>query len=89
VDTNSIITLCAHIRPGGWSSILPVALLSTIVQPKKAVAVPIVEPERTPLIGLAALRSDPTPPLIAATWSAARQLAPSTLTGDPDELSLT
>jgi DNA-binding transcriptional LysR family regulator len=89
VDTNSIITLCAHIRPGGWSSILPVALLSTIVQPKEAVAVPIVEPERTPLIGLAALRSDPTPPLIAATWSAARQLAPSTLTGDPDELSLT
>ncbi len=85
VDTNSIITLCAHIQPGGWSSILPAALLSTIAQPRAATAVPIVAPDRRPLIGLAALHSDPVPPLIAAVWSCGRQIMPAALTGDPAE----
>ena len=85
VDTNSILTLCAHVQPGGWSSILPAALLSTITRPRDTIALPIIEPDRRPLVGLAALASDPVPPLIAAAWSCGRRIAPAALTGDPEE----
>ncbi|MBK1698203.1 LysR family transcriptional regulator [Rhodovibrio salinarum] len=88
VDTNSIVTLCAHIHPGGWSSVLPAALLSTIVQPAGAVGVPLVEPELTPTVGFVTRRTELPSRLITAAWSCARDLPPHTLTGRDDELPL-
>jgi DNA-binding transcriptional LysR family regulator len=83
VETNSLITLCAHVRPGGWSSILPRALLDTIATPRDAAAIPLVTPERAPAVGLAAARTDPVPPLIAATWACAQDLVRDPRTGVP------
>lgn len=70
-ETNSVMTLCSHIRTGVWSSVLPDNFLWVFGTPPGTIALPLVEPERTLSIGMVVRRQDPAPPLVGAFVKAA------------------
>ena len=74
VETNSIMTLCSHIRAGAWSSVMPHSLLWVLGTPPGMMALPLVEPVRSHVIGLVARDSAPAPPLVSSLEEAARGL---------------
>src|SRR6476646_7916495 len=65
VETNSISTLCSHVRRG-WSSVMAHAWLSLFGVPEAMRAVPLVAPEVTHAIGIVVSEVEPLPPLAAA-----------------------
>jgi DNA-binding transcriptional LysR family regulator len=65
VETNSISTLCSHVRRG-WSSVMAHAWLSLFGVPEAMRAVPLVAPEVTHAIGIVVPEAEPLPPLGAA-----------------------
>jgi len=65
-ETNSVMTLCSHIRTGVWSSVLPTNFLWVFGTPPGMIALPLVEPVRTFAIGMAVRRQDPVAPLVDA-----------------------
>ncbi|MPZ10572.1 MAG: LysR family transcriptional regulator [Kiloniellaceae bacterium] len=65
-QTNSVLTLCSHIRTAGWSSVLPYNLLWLFGTPSGMLALPLVEPERHFAMGMAVRRQNPVPPLVEA-----------------------
>jgi DNA-binding transcriptional LysR family regulator len=65
VETNSISTLCSHVRRG-WSSVMAHAWLSLFGVPEGMRAVPLVAPEVTHAIGIVVPEMEPLPPLGAA-----------------------
>ncbi|MSO54303.1 MAG: LysR family transcriptional regulator [Rhodospirillales bacterium] len=65
-ETNSVMTLCSHIRTGVWSSVLPDNFLWVFGTPPGMIALPLVEPERTFTMGVVVRRQDPIPPLVEA-----------------------
>ncbi|HMR33508.1 MAG TPA: LysR substrate-binding domain-containing protein [Geminicoccaceae bacterium] len=75
VETNSIMTLCSHIRAGAWSSVMPHSLLWVLGTPQGMMALPLEEPVRTHGIGLVARDSLPVPPLVGSLEETARGLA--------------
>lgn len=70
-ETNSVMTLCSHIRTGVWSSVLPHNFLWVFGTPPGMIALPLTEPERTFTIGVVARKQDPPAPLIDAFVKAA------------------
>jgi DNA-binding transcriptional LysR family regulator len=64
--TNSVMTLCSHIRTGVWSSVLPDNFLWVFGTPPGMIALPLVEPVRTFTLGMVVRRQDPVPPLVNA-----------------------
>lgn len=52
LESNSVITLIAHVATGRWSSVVPSSLSETVGLPRNVRAIPIVAPEVTHLIGL-------------------------------------
>ena len=75
VESNSTITLVAHVLTGHWVSVLPKKLADLFVQPGQLQAIPIVAPEAEHLVGLIAAHREPNTPLIAALLEAARRMA--------------
>lgn len=75
VETNSIMTLCSHIRAGAWSSVMPHSLLWVLGTPPGMMALPLEEPVRTHVIGLVARDTVPAPPLVASFEETAAGLA--------------
>jgi DNA-binding transcriptional LysR family regulator len=65
-ETNSVMTLCSHIRTGVWSSVLPDNFLWVFGTPPGMIALPLVEPERTHTMGMVIRRQTPVPPLVDA-----------------------
>jgi DNA-binding transcriptional LysR family regulator len=65
-ETNSVMTLCSHIRTGVWSSVLPHNFLWVFGTPPGMLALPLAEPVRTFTIGVVVRRQDPVPPLVEA-----------------------
>jgi DNA-binding transcriptional LysR family regulator len=65
-ETNSVMTLCSHIRTGVWSSVLPTNFLWVFGTPPGMIALPLVDPVRTFAIGMAVRRQDPVAPLVDA-----------------------
>jgi DNA-binding transcriptional LysR family regulator len=65
-ETNSVMTLCSHIRTGAWSSVLPHNLLWLFGTPKGMLALPLVEPERHFTMGMVVRQQNPLPPLVEA-----------------------
>ena len=59
VETNSISTLYAHVRDGGWSSVAAHTWLHVFGLPSGLRAIPLVRPEATRSIGLVVLDRDP------------------------------
>jgi hypothetical protein len=82
VETNSISTLCSHVRRG-WSSVMAHAWLSLFGVPEAMRAVPLVSPEVTHSIGIVVPEVEPLPPLAAALVELALRLD---LEGEVDRL---
>ena len=82
VETNSISTLCSHVRRG-WSSVMAHAWLSLFGVPEAMRAVPLVAPEVTHSIGIVVPDVEPLPPLADALVELALRLD---LEGEVDRL---
>lgn len=73
IETNSVVALCAHVREGHWSSVMPHIFLHLFGAPEGMRAVPLVDPEPTHEIGLVIADRDPSPPIARALMQAARK----------------
>ena len=62
IETNSVITLCSHLRSGQWSSILPQTFLSLFGEPAGSRAIPLVQPEVSHSVGLVVPDREPLTP---------------------------
>jgi DNA-binding transcriptional LysR family regulator len=70
VETNSLITVCSHLRGGGWSSVMPHTILYLVGQLEGTRAIPLVEPEASQSVGLIAPERSPLPPVTTALFDA-------------------
>jgi DNA-binding transcriptional LysR family regulator len=73
VESNSTIALVAHVRSGGWASVVPMKL-AEMFRAEGLIAVPIVEPEAEHLVGLITARRDPQTPVLSALIDEASRL---------------
>lgn len=77
VETDSVVSLIAHVRSGDWSSVVAHTFLSLLGHEDavlgKLVAIPLVEPEGAQTVGLVVSERDPLPPLARALLKSARQ----------------
>jgi len=77
IETNSVLALVAHVRSGGWSSVIPNTFLGVLRGEAEAlaglVAVPLVEPAASHTVGIVLNERDPLPPLARAVLKSARE----------------
>jgi DNA-binding transcriptional LysR family regulator len=73
VETNSVMTLCSHIRTGAWSSVFPHNFLWVFGTPSGTLALPLVKPVRTHMVGLVARDREPVSPIVRALEAVARK----------------
>ena len=74
LESDSQITLLAHVLTGEWATILPERLAETLAVAPQLRRIPLVEPEATYQIGLVLPDRDPLPLLSAALLAQARLL---------------
>ncbi|MEX0808187.1 MAG: LysR family transcriptional regulator [Dongiaceae bacterium] len=72
VETNSVMTLCSHIRIGAWSSVFPHNFLWVFGTPPGMLALPLVDPIRTHEVGLVVPDREPVAPVVRALEAVAR-----------------
>lgn len=72
VETNSIVTLCSHLRAGVWSSVMPHTILFLVGQLEGTRAIRLVEPDAAQLVGLVAPEREPLTPVAAALFDVLR-----------------
>ena len=75
VESNSTITLIAHVLSGHWASILPKKLADLFAVGGQLCAIPIVAPEAEHLVGLISAHREPHTPILAALLDGARRMA--------------
>jgi DNA-binding transcriptional LysR family regulator len=75
LETNSLLSILAHVGTGHWSSIVPRSMLEKVGLPPGIVAIPLVEPAVEWATGLVTLAREPRPPMVAAAIGAAQSLA--------------
>lgn len=77
VETNSVLSLVAHVRSGEWSSVLPHTFLAVLgpygAQFQGLRSIALVKPEAEQAIGLVVAERDPLPPLARALLDVTRQ----------------
>ena len=78
VESNSTLTLIAHVMTGRWASVLPKKLADLFAVEGRLLALPIAGPEVSHLVGLIAPHREPHTPVIEALLDAARRLAEPT-----------
>ncbi len=76
LETDSVLVLLAHVRTGRWASIVPAALLDVLDLPDTVVALPLVAPEVTNLIGLVIPDRNPMTPLVQALFAETHRFEP-------------
>lgn len=77
LETNSIISILAHVGSGHWSSIVPRSVLEQVGTPPGVIAVELVEPSVDWATGLVTLAREPQGPMVAALVVEAKALAES------------
>lgn len=81
VETDSVLTLVAHVRSGEWSSVFPHSFLGLLGRNDATFGglrvVPLVEPEAEQAVGLVVSERDPLSPLARALVDVAQQFAMS------------
>jgi DNA-binding transcriptional LysR family regulator len=77
LETNSILTILAHVGTGLWSSIIPRSLLEQVATPKGVVAVELVEPRVDWATGLVTRAREPAPPMVREILHQAQLMAES------------
>jgi DNA-binding transcriptional LysR family regulator len=76
VETNSVLSLVAHVGSGEWASVLPHTFLTVLgygAQLPGLRAIPLVNPEAEQAIGLVVAEREPLPPLARALLDVTRQ----------------
>lgn len=74
LETDSIVSLLAHVCSGAWSTIIPRSVLEQIGTPAEARVLTLESPSLAWTTGLATLRQAPPKPLIAALREVASHL---------------
>lgn len=74
IETDSLVNMCAHVRTGHWSTVVPQGLLNFQAIAEGAEVIPLVEPEISHTVGLVASDRDPPSPLAAAMFALAHGL---------------
>jgi DNA-binding transcriptional LysR family regulator len=74
IETNSLITLWSHIRFGHWSTVVPNTFLLLMQQLEGVIALPLVAPEVTHVLGLVVPDREPIPPLARELLEVAKVL---------------
>ena len=72
--SNSVLVLAAHVRAGGWETILPHATAELFAGDGRLRALPIVAPEAAHQMGLVAEPREPHSPALTALIAAARRI---------------
>ena len=75
VESNSTIALIAHVKTGGWASIVPKRLADMFAG--GLVSIPLVDPEAEHVVGLIAPRREPQTPVLTALLDEAERLGRS------------
>jgi DNA-binding transcriptional LysR family regulator len=63
IETNSVATLWAHLRQGGWSSVMPQTFLALFGAFEGLRAIPLIDPEASHVIGLTMADREPLLPV--------------------------
>ncbi len=74
LETNSILSILAHVGSGHWSSIVPRSVLEQVGLPAGVVAINLVEPALDWATGLVTLAREPRPPMVVAVIAEAENL---------------
>ncbi|MGI5135150.1 MULTISPECIES: LysR family transcriptional regulator [unclassified Streptomyces] len=74
VETDSFAALIAHVVPGRWAGIVPLAFVHALGVPPGVRAVPMAEPSRAVEIGLVTCRREPESVTVRALVATARQV---------------
>lgn len=74
IGTNSLVTLWSHIRFGYWSTVVPNTFLLLLRQQEGVIALPLVAPESSHVLGLVVPDREPTPPLTRELLDVAKTL---------------
>ena len=72
IVSNSFLAVCSHLRQGGFASIVPHGFFYVFVKSHGLVAIDLVEPAHSQMIGLVLSDRDPLPPMAAAISATAR-----------------
>lgn len=80
--SNSVLVLAAHVRAGGWETILPHATAELFAGDGRLRTIPVVEPEASHLMGLVAEPREPHTPVLTALIAAARRMGKANGVGD-------
>jgi DNA-binding transcriptional LysR family regulator len=75
LETNSIVSILAHVGSGHWSSIVPRSVLEQVGTPPGVIAIELVEPAVDWATGLVTLAREPQAPMVAALIAEAKALA--------------
>lgn len=75
LQSNSQVTLLAHVLHGSWSTILPEHLVDILALPPHLRSIPITDPDAAAQVGLIVPDREPMPALVAALVAQARALA--------------
>lgn len=87
LETNSLLSILAHVGTGHWSSIVPRSMLEKIGLPPGVVAIPLVDPAVDWATGLVTLAREPRPPMVTAAIGAAQSLAEAFRKPDPADFA--
>ena len=79
VETDSLVALTSHVLTGAWVSIVPLSILSSLDMSRPLLAIPVVEPEISHMIGLVVSERYPIQPTIRDLMQDA-QLRPTAAT---------
>ncbi len=74
IESNSVITLVAHVLTGNWASVVPVKLAELLAGNRLA-ALSIADDAARHMVGLVTLNRDPHTPVIAALLDEARRVS--------------
>ena len=69
LETNSVVNLCAHVRSGRLSSIVPKTLIQVLGMPSGAMALDLIEPDVSRKVGLIVPNREPLAPMTLALFS--------------------
>jgi DNA-binding transcriptional LysR family regulator len=73
IETNSLVTLWSHVRFGQWATVVPHTFLLLLPQHSDVIALPLVAPDASHVIGLVAADREPMPPLTRELFAVANQ----------------
>ena len=74
LESNSQVTLLAHVLAGGWATVLPERVADALAVQPRLRRIPIIEPDATYEIGLVLPHREPLPILSGALMAEARLL---------------